>query len=72
VLSEKGGLIIIFWSGLTLIVLYSTPDLKRLFGERCARSGLWWPKSSNIDAEGGPGNVLPTLTNSNRAQDGDQ
>lgn len=46
--------------------------MKRLSGERCARSGLWWPKSSNIDAEGGPGNVLPTLTNSNRAQDGDQ
>jgi hypothetical protein len=46
--------------------------MKRLFGERCARSGLWWPKSSNIDAEGGQGNVLPTLTNSNRAQDGDQ
>jgi hypothetical protein len=39
--------------------------MKRLFGERCARFGLWWPKSSNIDAEGGQGNALPTLTNSN-------
>ena len=46
--------------------------MKRLFGEQCARSGLWWLKSSNIDAEGGQGNVLPTLTNYNRVQDGDQ
>jgi hypothetical protein len=46
--------------------------MKRLFSEQCARFGLWWPKLSNIDAEGGQGNVLPTLTNSDRAQDGDQ
>ena len=46
--------------------------MKRLFGERCARFGLWWTKSLNIDAEGGQGNVLPTLTDSNRAKDGDQ